>query len=117
LRNAQAIDPGFDPNQVSVVSFDPGLLGYGEVKGKLFYDALLEKVSMLSSVSSVALAEFVPLSGRGDSLDVVMEGRSLPADQTGASVGYNVVSSRYFETISNRLSVSGPAVPTCRSSA
>jgi predicted permease len=99
LRNAQTIDPGLDPSQVTVVSFDPGLLGYGQTKGKLFYGALLEKVAMIRDVASVALAEFVPLSGRGDSLDVVMEGHSATSGQTGTSVGYNVVTPGYFETL------------------
>ncbi len=62
LRNAERLDPGFDPNHVLVASYDLGALGYSRDQGIAFHRQLLSKISALPGVESATLADFSPLS-------------------------------------------------------
>lgn len=60
LQGAQAIDLGFDPTNVAVMSVDLSLQGYDEARGRAFYDQLLERVAALPGVRSTTLAKMLP---------------------------------------------------------
>jgi predicted permease len=61
LLNARNIDPGFDTHDIVLASLDPGSLGYSEVKGREFYQQLLERVMTAPGVTSASLANYLPL--------------------------------------------------------
>ena len=61
LRNANAIDPGFDTRHIALADLDPGTLGYTPEKVKDFYARLLERVRRLPQVTSASYAAFLPL--------------------------------------------------------
>src|SRR5258705_4002805 len=62
LRNAQAIDPGFDATQVLAMSLATGAQGYDENKSRLFYQQLIKRVQGLPGVQSASIAQSAPLS-------------------------------------------------------
>jgi len=63
LRNAFAIDPGFERENLLVLSFNAGAQGYGPEDGGLLYDRLLEEARALPGVAGASLAASAPLSG------------------------------------------------------
>src|SRR5208283_2151700 len=63
LRNAQRMDPGFDPNHVLLETYElGGPAGYTTAQGMAFNRELRTKLASLPGVESVALADFSPLS-------------------------------------------------------
>ena len=101
LWRARAVDPGFDPEGLSIAAlFVPRSLtgARGEPRMVMFYRELLEQVRTLPGVESASLAHNPPLGGLR-SLDL-----ELP-ERRGEPVGvlYNSVSAGYFETVGLRL--------------
>jgi predicted permease len=102
LRNAQRLDPGFDPNHVLVASYELGPVGYSRAQGIAFHRQVLSKLENLPGVESVTLADFSPLSFtlHSDIVDVdgyiPQTGESMEIDR--ANVGPN-----YFRTLRTPL--------------
>jgi putative ABC transport system permease protein len=91
LYVAQTIDPGFRTQGVAAVAFDLQGLGYDDQRAALFQQNLLQRLTGLPGVDSVALAGEIPLSNnhRGTSF-------SLPGQPGDHGVEYNEVSPEYF---------------------
>jgi predicted permease len=105
LQRLQSIDAGFDPARTLVMSLHPGLSGYDEARGQLFYQQLVERVTGLPGVESASLAQLTPLSDDLLTRSTVIEGYE-PQPGEKMSFFYNVVGPRYFETLRTPL-VSG----------
>jgi predicted permease len=98
LRHARAIDAGFDPSNMIVVSVVPELQGYDEPRGRALYERLIQRVVSVPGVQSAALAESVPLGFGGSRRGTAIEGyQPQPGEDT--ETAYNVVGPRYFETM------------------
>jgi predicted permease len=98
LLNARSIDPGFDAQHVLMAVLEPGSMGYSEVKGKAFYQQLVERVRALPGVTSASLAGYLPLT-----TDEQMVGAG-PEDQPVPAGGLNGIDSTdvgpdYFRTM------------------
>ena len=98
LKNAHAIDTGFDPNNVLLMSFDLRLLGYSEARGKEFYRQALERVRARPEVVSASLAAAAPLASFGSRRWTTIEGYSARPGED-MEFHYNIVSPEYFETM------------------
>jgi predicted permease len=115
LKQAQAIDPGFEVNKLLVAPLNINLLRYTRTQGREFYRQVVEKVEAIPGVESASLARVVVLSGLGSTRSLLIEGQSGPDDQSrsdgrGSSaedninaVSSNVVSLKYFTTMGIRL--------------
>ena len=62
LGKARQADPGFDGNNVLLVTFDLHPMGYTDKTGREFHRQLVTKVTQLPGVQSATLADFSPLS-------------------------------------------------------
>jgi predicted permease len=102
VRNSARIDLGFDPNRVAVVSFNLQTLGYEVPRAEQFFGELLRRARGLPGVERAALADFVPMAGRGGSVTLLNPHSTLPG-QERLSAGYNRVSDGYFGTIGQSL--------------
>ena len=92
LRQAQSTDLGFEQKNLLVLSMDLTTQGYDEARAATLYAQLAERLKALPVIKSVSLAEVAPFSGlRETTIDV--DGR------TSLSVGANVVSTEYFQTL------------------
>ena len=80
LQAAQRMRPGFDPQNAVALSFDVGLQGYDETKGRAFQKEVLERVRALPGVTSAAMGE-LPLSLNYNSTQIYIEGQ--PATGNG----------------------------------
>ncbi len=100
FQNATKIDPGFDPQSVTAMTITPGLLGYDEVRGKLFYSRFLERVKALPGVETASYASLLPLGDSSNSTGpVIAEGQPDPQPGEGLNVLNNVVGPDYFRTM------------------
>ena len=97
LRDAQAIDTGFETSGVLVMDFNLGREGYTPERGQLFYRQVVERVSSLPGVQSAAVAQNPPLAG-GFLRSVFPEGMDTTT-QDRILVQVNSVSPGYLETI------------------
>ncbi|HEX7090945.1 MAG TPA: ABC transporter permease [Longimicrobiales bacterium] len=98
LQHAATVDPGFDPSNVVVASFDLQTQGYTEAQGRAFYEQLSERVAALPGVVGVTLARNVPLSGGGGRRFTGVEGYE-PAPGEDMEFHFNVVGPEYFEVM------------------
>jgi macrolide transport system ATP-binding/permease protein len=99
FRNAQATNPGFNPNNVLAMSFDPKLDGYSDAQSTIFYRQLVERVSALAGAQSVSLARMAPLDLMRLWSEVAAEGQLRRAEGSNLMVSTNSVTPRYFETL------------------
>ena len=98
LRNAQRVDPGFDPNHVLLASYELGPVGYSEADGIAFHRQLLAKLSALPGVESATLADFSPLSFSLHSDDVLPDGY-VPKPGESMEVSRAIVGPNYLRTM------------------
>jgi putative ABC transport system permease protein len=102
LRNAQMLDPGFDPNNVLIASYEPGPAGYSSTQGKEFHRQVISKISAVPGVESVTIADFSPLSFTVHSTDVLPEGY-VPRPHESMEVDQARVGPNYFHTMRTKL--------------
>jgi predicted permease len=96
LRNANAIDPGFDTHHIAMATLDPGSLAYSPEKVRDFYTRLLDRVRALPHVTSASYAAFLPL---GLSRQMGSAGKVLGKDPNAVRVSVFRVEPGFFETM------------------
>ena len=97
LRNLNAIDTGFDPARVLVMSVDVGLSGYNRERGLQFYSELLERTERLPGVEAVSLATQIAL---GDGFGATMRGEGYtPEPGEDLSCDFNQIGPGYFDVM------------------
>ena len=106
LKNAYAVDLGYQIDEVLVGSLNLEARGYfeggsrGADAGLAVYEQILSRVETLPGVVAAAAARMTVLSGGARSTAVSTDGRPLERDNSNAlGVRANVVSRRYFETM------------------
>ncbi|MPY88819.1 MAG: FtsX-like permease family protein [Luteitalea sp.] len=97
LRNLNAIDAGFDPSKVLVMSVDVSLSGYNRERGLQFYSDLLERVQRLPGVEAVSLAIQIAL---GDGFGARMRAEGyVPKPGEDLSADFNQIGPDYFRVM------------------
>jgi predicted permease len=100
FRNAQKMDPGFNPQGVLLVQLNPQLVGYDEEQTKNFFTQIVERTSALPQVKAASVARLVPLSDSSNSNGPILkEGEQLAPGSAGRSILNNVVSPGHFKTL------------------
>ena len=79
LQRLQTMNPGFDTRNALTMSFDLGLQGYDEARGRQFYRQLNERLQSVPGVESAAMADYIPLSLNYNSRNTFIEGK--PAER------------------------------------
>ena len=102
LQNAQRLDPGFDPNQVLLASFELGPAGYSRSQGIAFDRELLSKLEAIPGIESVTVADFSPLSFTIHSDDVQPDDY-VPQPRESMEISRALVGPNYFRTIRTAL--------------
>ncbi|HYL76506.1 MAG TPA: ABC transporter permease [Bryobacteraceae bacterium] len=102
LQRAVTIDIGFNPRHAVAVTFDVGLNGYNQERGRAFERRLLDELRSLPA-DSVALSSFLPLGLAESSTRVYAEGQPAPAPSKMPRGYYYHVSPGYFRTMETRL--------------
>ncbi|MFQ5789195.1 MAG: ABC transporter permease [Acidobacteriota bacterium] len=97
LQGAHEIDPGFETQNLAVMTISPGQRGYDRPRGEQFYRQVAERVETLPGVRSVSWASNLPLFG-GFQRSVFIEGQEGQEEGGGILVLTNIVDLEYFET-------------------
>ncbi len=98
LRRLRALDPGFHPEHVLLMSLNPRLNGYSDTATGAFYDRLMERAAALPGVRSASLAQSAPLSNSFWMTDF-STGDYRPKPGETMAVYRNVVGPDYFKTL------------------
>lgn len=100
LRNAYAVELGYQIDGVLVASVNLAAAGYTPVTGVAAYDQILTRVGAVPGVVTASAARVTVLSGGARSTEVSTDGRPFQSDRANAlSVRANVITQRYFETL------------------
>ncbi len=97
LGRVAAVDQGFDPRGVEVVSVDLAMAGYGRGPGQQFARDLVERVRRLPGVEAATLADRVP--GGPMQTEAVRERGQAPPAAPPVPASWNVVEPDYFRTL------------------
>ena len=103
MQRLQSMNPGFDPSNALMMSFDVGLQGYDQARGEQFYQQVLDRMNGLPGIKSAAVTSYVPLTVNYSSNGVYIEGQ--PSER-GANVPTAMVGSvgaNYFQTLSTPI--------------
>ena len=93
LKQAQSTDLGFNQKNLVVMSMDLTTQGYDEARSTTLNAQLLERLRSLPAVKSVSLAAVAPFSGVSETtIDIDGGDRAV-------SVGANIVTAEYFQTL------------------
>jgi predicted permease len=98
FMSAQQINPGFNPHNVLIASYDLFTAGYSDEKGAEFDRQLVAKLEALPGMQSVALSTRVPLGFGGGSTSVKPEGYVSPANES-METQVAIITPNYFQTL------------------
>jgi predicted permease len=98
FMSAQQINPGFNPHNVLMVSYDLFTAGYSDEKGTAFDRELTGELEALPGIQSVALTSRVPLGLGGGSTAVKPVGY-VPQANESTETQVAMISPNYFQTL------------------
>ena len=99
LGRLRAIDAGFDPARLVMMSVDLTLNGFSTQRGKQFYSQILERISAIPGVESASVVANPPLSDSGMRCTVKdIEGYEF-LGQARPNLDLNIVGAHYFRTM------------------
>lgn len=98
LRNLQNQDYGFERNHLLLAGFNAQLAGYRPSQTPALHQQLIERLSALPGVRSVALSISRPIQWGNWASNLEISGY-IPAPKENMTTMLNRVSGRYFETV------------------
>jgi predicted permease len=99
LRNAQRIHPGFDTENLAMLSFDGGSLNYDPPRIKDFQRQVLEAAQSTPGVKVATLASDIPLFSDLSGRSVFLKGQEGGPGQNGVLVLLSYVGQDYLQTM------------------
>ena len=104
LRNATAVDLGYDVDRVLLAEINLDVRGYAQDAGQAAYSRILEKVKSLPGVEAVGAARVTVLSGGSRVTSVSTDGRPVANDNSnGMDTRANVISEGYLDALGIRM--------------
>jgi predicted permease len=98
VMSAQQINPGFNPHNVLIASYDLFTAGYSEASGAEFDHQLVAKLEALPGIQAVALSSRVPLRFDSGSTSVKPEGYVSQANES-METQVAIITPNYFQTM------------------
>jgi macrolide transport system ATP-binding/permease protein len=99
LRRGAHLQPGFDPANVVMASFDVFPAGYDRARGLVFQRQLLDRLRSAAGIERAALARTIPLGFSGNSSTGIAIDGYQPKKDEEIVISFNEVSDGYFETL------------------
>jgi predicted permease len=99
LRNARAMDTGFDTHNLAMLSFDLGALNYDAPRAREFERRALGAAQNTPGVRGAALSNTIPLFNGGFGRTLFKEGEDNSNGQSGHVSQYSVMSPEYLQTM------------------
>ncbi|HEV2387781.1 MAG TPA: ABC transporter permease [Candidatus Acidoferrales bacterium] len=98
FRATHQFDPGFDPRNVLLESYDLYPNGYAPADGIAFHRQVLQNARALSGVRAACLADWVPLGFGASGISFTPEGY-VPGPHEAITAGFAHISPDYFATM------------------
>ena len=102
LIAAQRIDTGMNTENMALIPFDLRTEGYSLEQAQQFYAQIQEQAAALPGVTSVTLAQRVPLGGGFARRGIGVEDYT-PGEGEDMEINFNVVSPGYFDAMGIRV--------------
>jgi predicted permease len=99
LENLKAFYPGFNKDNVLLLSLNPGVIGYRGTRSNTLYQTLLDRIAALPGVRGASFSMDTPLSGGSNGTEVRVEGYKPESGKELTPVGLNLVGPAYFTTL------------------
>jgi predicted permease len=99
LANLKDFYPGFNKDNVLLLSLSPMMVGYSNQQIVPLFERLLNRFQAIPGVRSATLSVHGPLDSSVATSEIRVEGRKIDARSELASVGVNPAGPRYFQTI------------------
>jgi predicted permease len=103
LQHALSLHLGFEPQHAAVVSFDIGLQGYDEPRGREFQRRLLENVRSTPGIESAGLIDGLPLTLNINNSSVYIEGKPLGRAGDAPLANIYTVTPGYMQAMQTKL--------------
>ncbi|MGH9396204.1 MAG: ADOP family duplicated permease [Terriglobia bacterium] len=98
LEKLKEVNPGFDENNVLLVSVDPTLIGYRGTRLMNLYGQLADNIEAVPGVRSASLAALPPMSGAQWRTGVFVQGR-VPGPHENTTALMNLIGPSFFKTM------------------
>ena len=98
LQKAQAVNPGFNVNNVVLMAFNLGREGYSEAQGRNFHQQVVERIRSVAGVANATIARDRPFGG-GFARSVFLEGQEPTPGGRGVLVQTNNIGLSFFDTL------------------
>ncbi len=99
LQNLKNFYPGFNKENVLLVSISPDLIGYQESQLVPLYERLLDRIGRIPGVRSTTFSIYSPLDRNFGFTEPKIEGAQPNSAKELSPVGLNVVGPNYFTTL------------------
>jgi predicted permease len=103
LQHALSLRLGFEPSHAAVVSFDVGLQGYNEERGREFQRRLLDKVRSMPGIEAAGLIDGLPLTLNISNSPVQMEGKPEVRAGDAPMANEYVITPGYLQAMQTKL--------------
>ena len=102
-QRLQTMNPGFNPTNALMASFDVGLQGYDQARGEQFYQQVLDRVNALPGIKSAAITTYIPLSLNYSSNSINIEGQPAERGANAPTAMVGSVGDGYFATLNTPI--------------
>lgn len=99
LRTLATVDLGFEADKVIALQVDPSASGHSGVRVSEIFDEMLARARALPGVTAASLASSPPYGAMSVTMRIEVPGYVAASGRGDTVVGFNFVSSRYFETL------------------
>ncbi|HEX7297307.1 MAG TPA: ABC transporter permease, partial [Pyrinomonadaceae bacterium] len=103
MQQLRTMNPGFNPSNMLMMSFDVGLQGYDKARGEQFYQQVLDRVNGMQGIKSSAITNYVPLSLNYSSSTVFIEGQPSERGANVPTAMEGSVGANYFATLNTPI--------------
>ena len=99
LRTLATVDLGFEADKVIALRVDPSASGHSGARVSEIFDEMLTRARALPGVTAASLASSPPHGAMSVTMGIEVRGYVAAPQRGDTVVGFNVVSSGYFETL------------------
>ena len=99
LRTLATVDLGFEADKVIALRVDPSASGRSGARVSEIFDEMLARARALPGVTAASLASSPPYGAMSVTMGIEVPGYVPDSERGDTVVGFNFVSSRYFETL------------------
>src|SRR2546422_7170514 len=115
LRRLIAVDPGFDPANISALTITlPGATYPDSLRRVAFYERLLERVRAMPGVQSAGIISWLPMTPGNAATSLTVVGRPEPAPGQKPTAAIRIVDPGYFDAMRIPLRRGRSLVPSDR---